>query len=295
MIRIWRLLLGSLGALTILACGLVQSAAGPEGEVATIVASTLSAATGSIATQTAIEPTPAGMAVSFTGGSLLIPEGLATGLSPETIPAVDAQTGAPWDVAPQYVKITLQGYALQGKFFEPQIMIYPAADYAAASASAADSIQRLQTILANPSQLPGNDAMPHLPFANAAQIIGAQANVIEFNGGRGLRVLAEYAQYYAPINNNELSYHFEGLTNDGHYYIVTTLPITAPLLVADSNPSSTAPSGGVPFPGFQATDETLFQNYYRSVTDLLNATSPDQFNPTLTSLDALIQSMELVR
>jgi hypothetical protein len=282
-----------MATLAILACGLVQSGAEPAGDVATIVAATLHASTTSSPTQASIEPGLAGIAVSFPEGGLVIPEGLAGSASSETIPAVDGQSGGPWEVAPEYVKITLQGYALQGKFFEPQIMIYPAPEYAAASEGAANSIQRLQAILANPSQIPENDLMPSLPYANAAQIIGAQTQVVTFNGGRGLRVLAEYAQDCAQINNHDLFYHFEGLTDDGRSYIVATLPVTAPFLAADSNPASIPPAGGVPFPGYEATDESLFVNYYRSVTDRLNATSPDEFQPTLTSLDALIQSLEV--
>ncbi|MFH1185559.1 MAG: hypothetical protein V1755_11050, partial [Chloroflexota bacterium] len=67
----------------------------------------------------------------------------------------------------------------------------------------------------------------------------------------------------------------------------------APFLAADSDPASVPPAAGVPFPGYEATDESLFENYYRSVTDLLSATAPDQFQPTLTSLDALIQSLDV--
>ncbi|MEO8354588.1 MAG: hypothetical protein ABI621_01610 [Chloroflexota bacterium] len=39
--------------------------------------------------------------------------------------------------------------------------------------------------------------------------------VINFQNGRGIRFLTQYAQYPAPINNHELFYHFQGLTNDG--------------------------------------------------------------------------------
>jgi len=289
----WKPVLVTMATLAILACGLVQSDTESAGDVATIVAATLGAATASSPTQASIEPSPAGMAISFPGGGFVIPEGLAGSASSETVLAVDGQSGGPWEVAPEYVKITLQGYALQGKFFQPQIMVYPAPEYAAASEGAANSIQRLQAILVNPSQVPENDHMPNLPYANAAQIIGAQAQVITLKGGHGLRVLAEYAQYYAQINNHDLFYHFEGLTDDGRSYIVATLPVTAPFLATDSNPASIPPAGGVPFPGYEATDENLFVNYYRSVTDRLNATSVDEFQPTITSLDALMKSLEI--
>jgi hypothetical protein len=35
------------------------------------------------------------------------------------------------------------------------------------------------------------------------------------------------------------------------------------------------------------------QSYYASVTDLLNATPPEAFTPTINQLDSLIQSMRV--
>ena len=223
--------------------------------------------------------------------SLVIPNGLASGAASETVPAVTDQTGAPWEVSPAYTRCTLQAYPLQGKFFQPQLLVYPAQDYAAASAGAAMSIQRLQAILASASPQLSNDLLPRLPFANADQIIGAQPKVINFNGGSGVRVLAEYAQYFAPINNHELFYHFEGLTSDGKTYLVAILPVNASFLAGESDPAASLPPDGVPFPGTSTTDPNVFVSYYQSITGKLNSTSPEAFQPTLTALDALITSI----
>jgi hypothetical protein len=64
------------------------------------------------------QPTPSASAVSFTGGSIVIPPGLASGILSETVPAVDEQSGAPWDVGPAHLRLTLQDYVLQGTFFQ---------------------------------------------------------------------------------------------------------------------------------------------------------------------------------
>jgi len=221
--------------------------------------------------------------------------GLASGAVAEIVPAADEQSGAPWDVAPEYVRISFQGYPLQGKFFEPQIMIYPAADYSARSEMAAQSIRSLQALLADPSAPLIEQALPHLPFANAAQVFAAQMQPISFKSGQGVRSLTQYAQYVATVNNQDLFYHFQGLTGFGESYVVAILPINAAYLAAESNPESPLPAGGVPFPGYDAADESQFQAYYHSVADLLNATPADQFQPSLASLDALINSLELTK
>lgn len=261
----------------------------------TIVAATLQAI--ETPTQSAPAPTtaptqPAGTHVTFGNVSFVIPTGLASGAASETVAAVDAQSGGPWEAAPAFTRFTLQGYPLQNKFFEPQIMVYPAQAYASVNAGASLSLQRLQSILGNPSAPLGNDVLPRLPYANAEQIIGAQPGVLAFGGGRGVRVLAEYSQGFVSIDNHDLFYHFEGLTADGKYYIVAVLPANASFLADTGDPSAPVPPGGIPFPS-QIGDGTAVNSYLQAVTDKLNGTASDAFQPTLTMLDSLIQSLQV--
>lgn len=288
-----QLLFALLATCSILACSLANGPTAPVPDVSTIVAGTLHAMTTPPSAGAPTQTTPAGNPIACAGTSLVIPPGLASGATCENMPAVDEQSGAPWDVAPAYTRITLQGYLLQGKFFQPQIMIYPAQEYASVNGGAANSITRLQAILASPTASISNDALPRLPWANAEQIIGAQIKIVAFNGGSGVRLLAEYAQYNAPINNHELFYHFEGLASDGKFYVVGTLPINAAFLAAESEPASPVPADGIPFPGISVSDPTVWANYYQSVTSKLNATSADAFQPTLTALDAAFQSLQV--
>jgi len=99
--------------------------------------------------------------------------------------------------------------------------------------------------------------------------------------------LTQYDQYPAPINNHELFYHFEGLTSDNQYYIIAVLPVTAPMLAEDEKPESPVPAGGIPIQTGVGTNNT----YYFLVTEKLNSQAPDTFTPSITMLDALIQSI----
>lgn len=293
--RSWMILLLATTTVIILACSLMEPGATVVPDANPIDVPTSAVTPPEAATQAVNEPVAAGTPFAFAGGSLVIPPGLAGGASVEIIPAVDGQSGAPWDVAPEYVKISLQGYSLEGKFFQPQLLIYPAAEYAAGSEAAARSIQSLQAILANPSSPLDANALPHLPFANAAQVFAAQMQRVSFRSGEGVRSLTEYAQYVATVNNHDLFYHFQGLTEFGEYYVVAILPINAAFLAADSDPASPLPVGGIPFPGYEVVDQSQFDSYYGSITDLLNRTPPDQFTPSLAALDALIGSLEVTK
>jgi len=234
---------------------------------------------------------PSGIPVSFQNISLVIPNGLADGALTETVPEVTDQTGAPWEVAPAYLRFTLQNYLLQGSMFQPQIMVYPASDYASVSNGAAISIQRLQAVLAGPSAAFTNEDLPHLPFANADQMIGAQIKVFSFQSGSGVRVLAQYGQAVIPINNQEIFYHFEGLTSDGKSYIVATLPVNVSFLASTDDPNAVLPADGVPLPDMTSGTASDFDAYFKAVTDKMNSAPSDSFDPPLASLDSLMQSI----
>ena len=231
-----------------------------------------------------------GIPVAATPIWLVIPEGLATGASAETIDVVTDQTGAPWDVAPAHLQLTFEGYSLGTSFHVPQLFVYPAGQYAGMHPAAAVSLKRLQAVLADPSASYNKDTLPRIPFLNAGQVLAAQEKVIHFTGGSGVRFITQYGQDIAPINNSGLFYDFAGLSDDGKYYIIAILPINVAFLAADGNPDSPVPAGGIPFPASSAPGSS-FEAYYRQITERIDAAPAGQFTPPLSTLDALIESI----
>ncbi len=231
-----------------------------------------------------------GIPVSATPIRLVIPSGLATGATADTIDVVTEQTGAPWDVAPAHLQLTLQGYSVEVSSHVAQIFVYPAQDYASLNPAAAESLKRLQSVIANPSGAYGNDSLPRIPFYNAGQVLAAQQKPIQFSSGTGIRFVTQYGQDVSPINNGGLFYSFHGLTADGKYYIIAVLPVNLPFLAADNNPNSPISSAGIPFPPAPASGAT-YQDYYNQVTKKIDATPANQFSPSLDVLDALVESI----
>jgi hypothetical protein len=258
-------------------------------QVATVVAATMQSLTATPNEIATTQPTTqsSGNSVSLENVSFVIPSGLAEGASTEKMTAVETNSGAPWEIGPTHSRFTLTGYELQDTFHEPRIYVYPAEAYAQVSSGAAEQIDRLRKILGGSVLLP--ETLPRVTFFNAEAQLAAQIKIIPFEGGSGVRVLTQYAQYAAPINNRELFYHFQGLTSDGEYYVIAILPITAPLLAQDEKPDAAIPEGGVPIPADVGPNEV----YYFSVTEKLNSLAPDDFTPSLTILDALIQSIRV--
>lgn len=224
------------------------------------------------------------------GPGITVPPEVASGFSVEEMPAnVD---GDPWGIAPAHTRFNLQNYALFDKFHQPRIYIYPVNAFIELSEAAAYNIKRLQDAMSapNPGQLTAND-LPGVTFFNAGAVFASNIKPIQFQNGSGLRFLTEYAQYFAPINNRELFYMFQGLSNDGEYYIIAILPITHPALQADEKPETTPPDGGIPFPGESGDPAETVSAYYNQVADLLDISQPNAFAPNLDALDAMIASL----
>jgi hypothetical protein len=276
--------------LVTLACSLSTVPTGrptPADQVGTIVAETMQALT-AVPSQNGPTPIPnqnSGIPVTYENVSFVIPNEVASGANPEKMTSVDTNSGAPWEIAPTHLRITLTGYKLQGKFFEPQMFVYPADEYAQVNSVASEQIERIKKAVAGSPLL--KETIPNVPFFNATHIIAANLQLIKSQNGSGVRELTQYDQYPAPINNHELFYHFEGLTNDGKYYVIAILPITAPFLAEDEKPESSVPAGGIPIPTSVGPNDV----YYFSVTEKLNSMSPDSFTPSITLLDGLVQSI----
>ena len=284
--KIWTIL--AAGLLLLTACAPTPPATSDGPSVDDIVAATMQALTAAAPPPTSTQPVD-GMAVSFQRFSLVLPNGLATNVLTGSVPAVN-ETEGPMVNAPEHVKFEFDNYAIPSTFHDPQILIYPAQEYAAMNDRAAANIAKLQAIL-NGTAAADADNLPHISIFNAAQVFAAQIQTVKFANGSGVRYLTEYAQYVATVNNNDMFYCFQGLTSDGKYYILAILPASHPLLAYDANPETVIPEGGIPFPGYDNTDASAFDAYYDSVVALLNQQAANSFMPALVSLDKLIESI----
>ena len=258
--------------LSIISCNIPSSVTPPPEIETPIVVPTNTISTGGV--------------VTLNNVSISLPLGVANDARTEMVSAVTDPNNAPWwQIAPDHLRFTLTGYQLQDKFFEPQILVYAADEYTQLNSTAAEQIQRLKTILAG-SPL-SREMMPSVPIFNASPHFASHMQVVSFQSGRGVRMLTQYDQYPATINNHELFYHFQGLTQDGKYYILAVLPVTSSILAEDDKPDSPVPAEGVAVPTVTGPNPA----YYEAVTKALDSMYEDSFNPSLFQLDALIQSI----
>jgi hypothetical protein len=227
--------------------------------------------------------TPPGIHVSYQGVSFEIPAGLASNADGAAMPA----GAGPLDPAPEFIQFTINGYPFNDPngYYHPRVRVYPVKEYVAISSWAAESLKHLENVLDNPSGPMTNDVLPNVPYmGSAAQLYAAQVKQIAFKDGNGVRMISSYAQFPAPISQYSSFYHYEGLTQDGMYFVVVEMPVVLPVYADSSNPGEFGIT-------YERKDWSQMGPYYLAVTDLLNQASPEGFNPMLGQLDALVASI----
>jgi len=211
--------------------------------------------------------------------SVYIDPALASSTTCETIPASQEM-----EFHPQYFKLTLVGYPLQGKFFPATISFFSVQDYTALLPDHVPGlVTDLQALISG--GLPGTKSLPFLPVFNAAQTFHSNYVHFPFLTGNGIRYLTLFAQYAAPINNHDLFYTYQGLTTDGKYWVSAILPVNNPILPDNAD----NPPGGQTWEQFTNN----YQVYQADMITQLEAQTPDSFTPSLNALDGMISTITI--
>jgi hypothetical protein len=239
--------------------------------------------------------------IEFEGISFTYPSSLAEGAAGQKIPAFVDPSGFMYDDLPEHVRFDFASpYTARGPFddfqpgwdpwlkyqntespeIRPQIFIFPTKEFANISPLANERIEALKTLLDGGALSAGGE-LPILPTFNSAQDLRGQVHPLAFQGGHGLRFIVRYSQGAVPVVNPGIFYTFQGLTDDGILYVAAFFPLYVSLLPDQ----------------IQVKDWDAFnlgyQDYMADITSQLESLDPDDFEPHLESLDALIRSMAI--
>ena len=219
--------------------------------------------------------------MSDMGISFIFPPNLGDGTENEIVP----QSNEFATLYPRHVKLTLVDYPLQGTVFAPQILVFPAKEFAQMSKDSETTINNLQNIL-KAKQTLSEEPLPFLPAQAAAQLFHAQQKFLSFKNGTGIRYITQYSQAHFPaVNNTDVFYTFQGITSDGNSYVSVILPIHLDYLVEKDNPEAWKNPAD-----WQTVEK--YPVYLNTIISKLNQ-ADNPFSPSLESLDALIQSMQI--
>lgn len=167
------------------------------------------------------------------------------------------------------------------------IYLYKTADFAGYTFYE-ERLAQLQTLLAGRPDLasfmvtPDNasdNTLPFLPIFPAAQVIRARAAYVDTATVTGISYVTVFRQDAFPFFGNEFLYTFQGLSADGAYYVSAIFRLNTALFPMDTPADF----------DYEAFVQNM-NTYFAESVATLNGAAPEAFAPSLTTLDALIQS-----
>ncbi len=223
--------------------------------------------------------------VSFNNISFSYDESLGATLSIHQFPADDPATAYPGGPTPAHTSFNwgetndlLSGGAVY-VFNSAEFMEYP--NYTTQATQLNDLLATRPDFTEYLANVPDGEGLPFLPTVPASQVIAAQASYLDVGTISGIRYLTVYAQDVSPFSDISVRYTFQGVTAEGAYVSVY-FPLTTTLYPA-SQPAD------FDYDAFVATVDA----YYAEQVNTLNTASADSFTPSLTVLDALVQSIQV--
>jgi len=246
----------------------------------------------------------------------------------ETIAAVTE--GKPSDVVPEHLAFTLVGYPRPRSMTEtdPEIRVFSVAKFRDALHRASremakntkpptedwgpdvdEEVRVLRTLLAKQpksdelreflataraSEKNKSDDFPQMPFLpmwEASQAFFTRPQYVNFKNGHGVFFLTQWnVSETSQVTNDGLEYAFQGITDNGQFYVYAEFSVTAPFLPRDKDPEVSAWNDKN---YLLAQKSKGYQDYLKPIVAKLQALPADQYKPNLNLLEQMIESMEV--
>jgi hypothetical protein len=132
--------------------------------------------------------------------------------------------------------------------------------------------------------------MPVLPYSlnfDNGEVYHGKLAYLDFQNGSGVRFLAEYSQAPFPLGK-ALAYIFQGVTDDGQYYVSLALPLDQTALDEYNAPYNSSLEAGA----WEAFAENI-ESYMQGASAILESTPDSGFTPDLARLDEMVRSLNV--
>jgi hypothetical protein len=214
---------------------------------------------------------------AFLGMRLDLSNQIAAQATAELVADVPPDSGVfSMSIAPEHTYIEFEGWE---DLYNPYLAIYPAEAYADYRNY---DLEILRTTLTEQTAAP-----PYVgPIINAAIHFYVQPQYVNFMNGSGIRSIVHWSQNTNLITDGGVLYVYSGLTDDGQYLVQLVFPLESPRLatfytVIGDNWDYTGLSGDT------------YSTYLDVAEGVMAQHPPQEFDPQLSQLDALIASLDL--
>lgn len=233
--------------------------------------------------------------VNFNGIGFQFPASLAANVSVQTFAGDAPEMEQPGGPEVAHTEFALYNNAITDLADVPMmdvvgsVRVYNAANFAGYEMATAQ-LQNLQALLAERPDLTvrmvvaedNSLDLPFMPTFPGSQIIRAQAHYVDTPVLSGVAYVTAYRLDVSPLTAGEFSYTFQGLSNDGQYYVSAIFPVTASAFPIEIEADF----------DYDAFSQG-FLDYLADSIALLNQAAPGEIQPELVGFDAIIQSMTL--
>jgi hypothetical protein len=216
-------------------------------------------------------------------------------------PLKDA-THKPDSVYPQHINFTLASNSKNKSTSE--ISVYLVEEYKQAHSVekhyvniVAQNFKELKRILEKPQRITASSKteLPFIKLVDAGQVFHARTKVVNFQNGKGLLFLTQYTQdAFALINNQQIEYIYQGLSDDRKYFIFMSFPVSTSELPEDYDDKNHGNYVSVDkFSGSFGENQKPYLEYTNRIAVELDKLPAGRFEPDLSKIESLINSLKI--
>lgn len=176
-----------------------------------------------------------------------------------------------------------------------ELNVYPMAGLLAQYPGMRDGVRTeigsLRALLrARPGQPQLLGPLPFLPLIPADQVLNGAMKYVNFPGGHGVRYLVAFSQEVAPVTRAQVFYTFQGMTDDGRYYVSLQYDVSLrELPVQDTTPELKRLNTDL-YSGDAARADAAWKTYRTGAQRQLNLLTNDH---RLTRLDRFLGTLRI--
>lgn len=205
----------------------------------------------------------------------------------------------PDGVEPRHVLFT---FDCKGTYcWEGFVAIYPLEDFPRMYAVNKDMMQGMEEEIealrkvVNDKHVRYENQIPYLRWVDAEQSFQTNVKLSKFDKGNGIYFVTYLSTEMALISNDHLRYIFEGITDDGKYYVLADMPVSVKFF----------PDGSLEeFEGYErkflfedqpccGAEKDRYKNYVSNITKRLEKLPASGFRPDLKHVERIIESLRI--
>jgi hypothetical protein len=233
--------------------------------------------------------------VTFDGIGFSFDGSLGTSVSIAQVPGQPTDVDLP--AGPEVPHLAFTPYAPQSEATKvprasdaPGVVRFYRTGDLAGNAEASAQLEAMQTLMSERPDLAASmevapdgsaETLPYLPVVPAAQVIRSRAHYVDTPALAGVAYLTVFRQDASPFASGDFWYTFQGLSADGAWYVAADFAIDADMFPAKVTAEQAE----------RVAEPASYTAYLGDSSQRLNDAAPDAFDPSLTSIDALVRSI----